>query len=74
MECEKFIKTKRNRYKHVVVLIVLIRFEFKIQCGDDIRNIFDLELNTNILLLIHLNLLDVLRKEFSIKVPVIHYR
>ena len=58
MKCKEFIESYRNRYKHLIILIVSICFEFYIEGWDDIRYILYLEFNVDVLLLILLYFID----------------
>ncbi len=58
MKCKEFIKSYRNRQKHLVILIMSISLEFYIEGRYDIGHVLHLEFNVDVLLLILLDFIN----------------
>lgn len=57
----------------MVALIIPVSFEFYVEGWDHVRDIFNLEFDVYVLLLILLNLINVAIVKLGLEVMVVHY-
>lgn len=74
MEVEKFVKSARDSQQQLVVAVFSVLFKFQRQCGQDVGDIFDRYLETDVLLLIGVNELDGFGEKGDVEVLIVSDR